>query len=122
MVGWLPAKGEALHGAVYMTVTLKKNHQQVKKQMRSDVADGQNRATAFLITEAQNNAPVKTGNLRSKIQQTVRATPSNPEAEGKSMADYSVPVNQGTPDRAGTFYWTRAVNQMMAKYGSFFKR
>jgi hypothetical protein len=105
-----------------MTVTLKKNHQQVKKMMRSDVADGQNRAIASLVQEAQSNAPVKTGNLRNKIVQTVKATPGSPRAEGRSQADYSVPVNQGTPTQAGTFFWTRAVNQMMAKYGSFFKR
>jgi hypothetical protein len=105
-----------------MSVTLKKNHAKVKKMMRQDVADGQNKATQFLIREAQAGAPVRTGNLRNKIQQTVRATPSSPAAEGKSGADYSVPVDQGTHDMPGSFYWTRAVNQMQAKFGDFFKR
>jgi len=105
-----------------MTVTLTKNHAKVKQMMREDVADGENRATEFLIMEAKAGAPVKTGNLRGKIEQTVKATPSNPRAEGKSGATYSVPVNQGTPTQAGTFFWTRAVNQMQAKFPSFFKK
>jgi hypothetical protein len=104
-----------------MAVTLKRKYQEAKKTMRADVAAGQNRAIAFLVQEAQSHAPVKTGNLRSKIAQTVKASPSKPEAEGKSQADYSVLVDQGTPTQAGTFFWTRAVNRMIAKYGSFFK-
>ena len=105
-----------------MAVTLKKNHQKVKRMMHEDVAAGENKAVQFLITNAQAGAPVRTGNLRNKIQQTARATASNPTAEGKSGASYSVPVDQGTHDQAGTFFWTRAVNQMMAKFPSFFAK
>lgn len=104
-----------------MTVTLKSNHQAVKRQMHEDVADGQNRANEFLVTTAQANAPVKTGNLKSKIGVTKQASASSPSAESESGADYSVPVDQGTSDTAGTFYWTRAVIETMRRFPGFFK-
>lgn len=105
-----------------MSVTLKKNHAKVKRMMREDVAAGENKAVQFLVTEAQAGAPVKSGNLRRLIQQVVTASPGNPQAEAKSGATYSVPVNQGTHNMAGTFFWTRAVNQMQSRFGRFFKK
>lgn len=104
-----------------MSVTLKTNHQQVKRQMHEDVADGQNRANEFLVATARANAPVKSGKLKREIEVTREATPSNPTAESLSGADYSALVDQGTSDTQGTFYWTRAVLATMQRFPGFFK-
>lgn len=104
-----------------MSVTLKSNHQQVKRQMHADVTDGQNRANEFLVNMAQENAPVKTGNLKSKIAVTKVATVNDPTAESLSGAEYSAPVDQGTSDTQGTFYWTRAVLETMRRFPNFFR-
>ena len=104
-----------------MPVTIKSHHQRVKRQMRSDIAQGQNAAIGFLVDEAKKNAPVKSGFLRRSIEQLVKATMSRPTAAAKVGADYGVIADQGGAHRAGTFFWTRAVLAMRQRFPGFFK-
>lgn len=105
-----------------MSVALKKNHQQVKRQMRADVANGENRAFQFLVREAQVNAPKRTGFLARSVEQQLEATAERPTAHAHVGASYGVPVDQGTYKTAGTFFWTRAVLAMYDKVEQFFRR
>ena|ERR1043166_8599673 len=107
-----------------MAVTVKKNHQQVKRIMRGDIAAGENKAVAFLVAEAKRNIRPhrKTGHLEESIQQTIQASDGKPQAEAIVGASYGRIVDHGSHDQAGTFFWTRALLAMQRKGVQFFKK
>lgn len=107
-----------------MPVTVKKNHQQVKRMMREDVAAGENKAIAFLVDQAKQNIRPHnvTGHLEGSIEQTVEASTGKPAAEAKVGASYGRIVDQGTAHKAGTYFWTRALLAMQRKGEQFFRR
>lgn len=105
-----------------MPVTVKKYHAQRKREMRRDVAEGENAAFKFLVTEAQGNAPEKTGRLKRSIRQYLKATASKPSAAARVEAPYGRIVDQGTAFIAPTFFWTRALLAMQARMPEFFKK
>jgi len=107
-----------------MAVTVKKNHQGVKRMMRGDVAAGENKAVSFLVDQAKRNirSHRKTGHLEESIEQTIEASTGKPTAEAKVGASYGRIVDHGSAYQAGTFFWTRALLATYRKGVNFFKR
>lgn len=119
-VGWLPFSAEPCKET--MAVTYKSNHAKVKKQMRRDVARGQNKAFEFFVKTAKGLAPIgKTRRLVRGIKQHLRATIDKPRAAAKSEAPYSAFVNSGTYKMAARPFWTVALLRMYQRFGGFFK-
>lgn len=105
-----------------MPVTYKSNHKAVKRQMRRDLARGQNRAFQYFVAEAKKLAPIgKTRRLVRGIKQHLRATIDKPRAAARSDAPYSKFVNFGTYKMAARPFWTVALLRMHNKFGEFFK-
>lgn len=102
--------------------TLKDNSEKVKRQIRINLARGQNAAFDFLVSEAKALAPVRTGFLKSKIRRTLIATPDKPRAGAESAAPYSGYVNTGTYKMAAIPFWTVALFRMLQKFPEFFKK
>jgi hypothetical protein len=107
-----------------MPVTVKKNHQKVKRMTHADVAAGQNRAFSFLVKEAKRNIRPhrRTGHLEGSIEQHLVATPEKPRAGARVGASYGRVVDQGSYKMAGTFFFTRALLAMYERFDRFFKK
>lgn len=105
-----------------MSVKFKDNRAKVKRQMRVDLARGQNRAMDFLVKNAKQLAPVRTGFLKRMIRRRLIATPERSRASAESAAKYSGYVNNGTYKMAANPFWTVALLRMYVKFGEFFKK
>lgn len=88
-----------------MGVQLVNNREKVVAELKRQVAQRINAAAQLMVGEAQRNANVDTGYLRSSIGQTITAVPERLEAEVRSLAKYSQPQDTGM---RGNLYFTRA--------------
>lgn len=88
-----------------MGVKLIDNKEKVIAALRVQLANNINGALALMVSEAQNNANVDTGFMRSKIGITVPATPGSLWGEMRSLAHYSLFQDVG---RWGNMFFSKA--------------
>lgn len=94
---------------------VKDHSKEVRRKIQQRLIAGMNNANQFVIEEAQNGAPVKSGNLRDTTEVVREATEASPVAVGASKADYAHAVN-----RHNTPFFTGAWIRMKAQYKGFF--
>ena len=96
-----------------MGVRLVNNREKIVAALKQQVADGINSACQMWTDEAQRNANVDTGFMKSHIGQTVAAVPNKLEGVVRSLAPYSGFQDTG---RHGNLFWTRAYITTRAKF------
>lgn len=89
-----------------MGVKLVNNILQVKQAIHVQLAKGINNACQYWVSEAQDLAPERTGELKAGIGQTVTATPDSLVGEIRSLANHSSVVNFGSSRMAAQPFWT----------------
>jgi hypothetical protein len=89
---------------------------EVRKQIQQRLVAGLNRGNQFLISEARDAAPVKSGDLRDNTEIVREASEGNAVAVGASKAPYARLVNLHV-----TPFWTQAWIRMKAQMGEFFR-
>lgn len=82
---------------------------------------GINAANEFLIDEARDGAPVKSGDLRNGIEVISEATDSDPVAVGAAKEPYSAIINRGTAENDAQPFWTSGWIRMKTGFDRFFK-
>src|SRR6267154_50054 len=101
-----------------MGVKLVDNKEKVIAALKQQVANGLNNAGAFFVAEAQTNANVDTGFMKSHIlmPESEMAIPQSLSTTVRSLAPYSGPQDQGI---RGNLFFTRAWTATRLKFKQF---
>lgn len=90
--------------------------EQVRREILSRSVAGLNAAQRDFIADAQNNAPVKSGDLRDSLEVVSEASESSPVSIGAAKVVYAAIVNRNNHP-----FWSAAWISLKAKFGSYFK-